>query len=225
MNQLTIKESLIEVLNSNTMKDSMTKKQINILCSAIELFSEKGYEATTTSEIAKKAQVAEGTIFRYYKTKKDLLFAIPACLSMNSIHQILLEEVITIFDDKSKTLEDFLRTLILNRQKFATENMAILKIIFQEIPFHPELRYKISSTLFLPTINRFTQVIDRFKEQGQIVDKPSSTIVNLIITTVFGYFFTRYIAMLDFNWDNENDVENLIQYIMNGISTTKTRAN
>lgn len=196
----------------------MTEKQIKILNAAIELFSAQGYEATRTSEIAKKAKVAEGTIFRYYKTKKDLLLAIPDCLANSPLHQTLLQELNDIFDGKNQTLEGFLKSLVLNRQKFASENIAILKILLQEVPFHPELREKLSNTLFFPLMNRFVHVIDQFKARGQIVDKPSPTIVSMIVTTVLGYFFTRYIAMLEFNWDDLYDTDNLIEYIMFGIS-------
>ena len=42
----------------------MTEKQQKILENAIKMFAEKGYEATSTSEIAKASGVAEGTIFR-----------------------------------------------------------------------------------------------------------------------------------------------------------------
>lgn len=43
-----------------------------ILAAAMELFSEKGYAAVTTKEIAAKAQVSEVTLFRYFETKKAL---------------------------------------------------------------------------------------------------------------------------------------------------------
>jgi AcrR family transcriptional regulator len=43
-----------------------------ILAAARELFSEKGYTAVTTKEIAAKAQVSEVTLFRYFETKKML---------------------------------------------------------------------------------------------------------------------------------------------------------
>jgi AcrR family transcriptional regulator len=64
-----------ELLNQD---ETLTEKQKKILESAIEIFAEKGYSATSTSEIAKKAGVAEGTIFRHYKTKKELLLSIVA---------------------------------------------------------------------------------------------------------------------------------------------------
>ena len=43
---------------------------------AYELFSEKGYDQTTTREIARRAGVALGTIFTYASDKRDLLFLI-----------------------------------------------------------------------------------------------------------------------------------------------------
>jgi len=43
-----------------------------ILKAALELFKEKGLGETTTKEISKKAGIAEGTLFNYFKTKEDL---------------------------------------------------------------------------------------------------------------------------------------------------------
>jgi len=43
-----------------------------ILKAALELFGEKGFYKTTTKEISRKARIAEGTLFNYFKTKEDL---------------------------------------------------------------------------------------------------------------------------------------------------------
>lgn len=39
---------------------------------ALELFAEKGIEATTTREIAERAGTAEGTLYRHFEGKNDL---------------------------------------------------------------------------------------------------------------------------------------------------------
>ena len=206
------------------MDEGMTEKQISILLSAIELFSEKGYEATSTSEIAKKAKVAEGTIFRYYKTKKDLLFDIPSALSKSSLFEVFLEDFNELWNDNHKNFEDFLRKLILNRKTFISETMPILKVIIQEIPFHSELRNKILDTVIFPTVNKFLKLVDKFKEQGEIIDIPSISIVKLIGTSIFGYFFLNYIAMPSI-YRNDDDLDFLVQYIMNGICPNNTVTN
>jgi AcrR family transcriptional regulator len=43
-----------------------------IVDAALALFQTKGFDATTTRQIAKKAKLAEGTIFNYFETKEDI---------------------------------------------------------------------------------------------------------------------------------------------------------
>lgn len=51
-------------------------KRERIRAAAFELFIEKGYEKTTTKEVARRAGVATGTLFLYAKDKPDLLFLV-----------------------------------------------------------------------------------------------------------------------------------------------------
>ena len=51
-------------------------KQEAILAAAEALFREKGYAAVTTQEIAERADVSNGTLFRYARTKADLLVTV-----------------------------------------------------------------------------------------------------------------------------------------------------
>jgi len=214
---LSIKELLQELLDSNNSKLVMTEKQLNIICAAIELFSEKGFAATSTSEIAKRAGVAEGTIFRHYKTKKDLLLAIPDCIVELQISKTFFTQLDNILEQPNVSFEKFLRAVISNRKDFASSNMVLIKIIFQELPFHPDLRLKMTESLFKPAKEKLVKIIDYFKDQGQIKDLPSKTILNFIFTTIFGYMFTCYIAQLDLDWNIEKETENLVRYIMNGL--------
>jgi len=54
----------------------MTDKQGRILNCGLELFAKNGYNATSTSQVAKLAEVSEGLIFRHFKSKEGLLNAI-----------------------------------------------------------------------------------------------------------------------------------------------------
>lgn len=49
--------------------------QQHLLESAQRLFAERGYRGTTTKDIALKAGVSENLIFRYFKSKSDLMVA------------------------------------------------------------------------------------------------------------------------------------------------------
>jgi len=47
-----------------------------ILETALKLFAERGFDATSTRQIAKEVGIAEGLIFHYFPTKASLLTAI-----------------------------------------------------------------------------------------------------------------------------------------------------
>ncbi|MCG8571192.1 MAG: TetR/AcrR family transcriptional regulator [Spirochaetes bacterium] len=51
----------------------MQEKKEKIFKAALNLFNTQGFDATTTAQIAKQAHVATGTLFHYFKTKKELI--------------------------------------------------------------------------------------------------------------------------------------------------------
>jgi AcrR family transcriptional regulator len=63
-------------LQPSTRRDRVEEKERAILRAARSVFVEHGFERARMAEIAKRAGVAEGTIYIYYKTKNDLLRAV-----------------------------------------------------------------------------------------------------------------------------------------------------
>jgi len=53
------------------------EKRQTIIQAAIEVFGKKSFRDSNISEIARKANVAEGTIYQYFANKEDLFFSIP----------------------------------------------------------------------------------------------------------------------------------------------------
>ena len=58
------------------MSKKIAKRQ-TIIQAAIEVFGRKSFRDSSISEIARRASVAEGTIYQYFKNKEDLFFSIP----------------------------------------------------------------------------------------------------------------------------------------------------
>ena len=48
----------------------------DILAAANEIIEAKGFEGATMAEIAQKANIVEGTVYRYFKNKEDLLLRV-----------------------------------------------------------------------------------------------------------------------------------------------------
>lgn len=65
-------------IHSLTMTDVAARedKKECILSAALELFAEKGFHGTAVPEIAQKAGVAAGTIYRYFASKEAIVNAV-----------------------------------------------------------------------------------------------------------------------------------------------------
>lgn len=209
-------DSVIEELFQE--EEGLTDKQKKIIIAAIESFSEKGYAATSTSEIAKKAGVAEGTIFRHYKTKKDLLMGIVSPMMAKLIAPFVIKDLYKVIDHKYERYEDFLRAIMENRIAFLKNNMPLLKILIQEIPFHPELKEQFKAHIASKVFERFVNLVEFYQKKGQIINIPSYSAVRMTFTSIFGFLITRYLILPEAEWNDEEEIELTIQFIMHGLS-------
>jgi len=64
-------------------------KRLAILEAALELIGEKGFHAAPTSEIAERAGVGVGSLYRYFKDKDDLIQQLFAYVTKRSSREIL----------------------------------------------------------------------------------------------------------------------------------------
>lgn len=198
--------------------DELTEKQKKILIAAIEAFAEKGFASTSTSEIAKSAGVAEGTIFRHYKTKKDLLISIVGPMVQKFIAPFVIKDMEKVLNYEHEKIEDFLRAIIENRIAFVSKNMLLFKILIQEMPFQPELKELFKKHIGTKVIERATKIVEHYQAKGQLVDLPPATILRGILSNIFGYIVTRNLLLPELNWDDGVETERTIQFILHGIS-------
>lgn len=210
---------LEELLRAADDEPKMTEKQKRIVEAAIEIFTEKGYSASSTSEIASKAGVAEGTIFRHYKTKKELLFSIVSPIVARLVAPFVLKDFVKVLEAEYSDYESFLRAVYKNRAEFVRRHLPALRIMLQEIPFHPELREPFTNIFLGHILPRIRSVADRFRALGVLrEDLPSDTVIRATITSIFGSLFFRYILMSDVDWDDDAEMERTIDLILYGVA-------
>lgn len=110
----------------------MESTRDRILETALRLISEHGYRGATTAEIARQAGVAEGTIYRYFKDKKELFLA---CVDPVIQEAIRRETALP----NEGTPREILRRRIIERVRVIQENLPVFHILFTESRFHPEI--------------------------------------------------------------------------------------
>ena len=79
------------------MRLKATDKHQRILDAAVKVFATKGFFQAKVSEIAREAQVADGTVYLYFKSKDDLLI---------SIFEVRMREAISRFREAALQEKD-----------------------------------------------------------------------------------------------------------------------
>lgn len=97
-----------------------------VLKTALKLFSSNGFHATTTAQIAKRAGVSEGTIYKYFSSKDDLLAKL--------LRPVIAEIKGNFFGQLSgfANLEQLVEFVVNNRLQFIAANFDFVRLIAQE---------------------------------------------------------------------------------------------
>lgn len=127
--------------------------QTRILKAARKLFARRGYDGTTTRDLAQEAGVAEGTIFRHFENKKAILIEV-ATQGWVEILTDLLTELSEMASYKA--IAQVMRKRMLNLH----QNADLLRVCFMEAQFHPELSEQIQSDVIV----KMTSVAEAFFE-------------------------------------------------------------
>jgi AcrR family transcriptional regulator len=218
--QEPVDQWLQKLLQLDDEEVKMTEKQLKIVQAASEVFAQKGFAASTTSEIAQRAGVAEGTIFRHYKTKKDLLFSIVAPVMAKLIAPFVLRDFYKVLESRFDSFDLMLRAIIDNRISFVERHIQVLKIFVQEIPFHPDLLDQFQKLILTKVVEKFSISIKEFQQQGVIVNWSPLTVIRLIASSLMGYVLSRTFigTMEDNHWDDEKEKEATIAFIIKGLT-------
>ncbi len=118
-----------------------SETQQKILDAAIKSFAAKGFHGTTTAEIAREAAVAEGTIFKYYKTKKLLLHGVLEFIVFELVPSVIMEPVEDVM--KRCMVEDpktVLKQTLLSKVEFLNQNISCIKIVINEMQYHEDIK-------------------------------------------------------------------------------------
>jgi AcrR family transcriptional regulator len=164
----------------------MRKQQI--LDAALPIFSRKGFALTTTSEIAKAAGVAEGTIYNYFSNKRELFIAVIKNLIVTMQLMELIEKLPG--DGTPFVFQDILK----DRLKFA-ENAKVSHImgLMSEIQRDPELKKLYSEQFIQPFFLKMEASYNNMIASGKVRKINPTIITRIIGGMIIGFILLRTI--------------------------------
>ena len=194
-----------------------TDKQRRVLDAAMEIFADKGFAGASTAEIAKRAGVAEGTIFKQYKTKKDLLIGVVAPVFARFVAPTLVREVRDILDEDHADIESLLTKMYVNRMDFIRTHERVMKIAIQEFPFHPEVRELGKEVVLTHLWPSARACIERLQRRGAVREGDPASIIRMVIATLFSFFIMRSVIAPERHWDDDAELRLMIDTLAQGL--------
>ncbi|WP_125710548.1 TetR/AcrR family transcriptional regulator [Lacticaseibacillus porcinae] len=165
----------------------ISTKQKAVLSACLSLFSELGFERTSTAAIAKRAGVSEGTVYKHFKSKTELLDALLEPLSHSVVPLAASEFVHEVHPGRFEHLEDLLRFMIHDRLAFAINNRAMIRVFAQEAFVRSDLLQAGVKAIVGQFAVGFGGAIQHFQATHELVDWSSLRLLRTIAGAVVGY--------------------------------------
>lgn len=157
-----------------------------IIEAAFEVFSEKGFAAGTTAEIARTAGVSEGTIYNYFTSKRELFIAI---IRHFFITAPLLELIDQLPDGNT---EYTFNHILQNRLNLIdSERISRLPVLMTEIIRDPELRALWAREFLQPFFLKMEGVYETLMASGNIRRLEPPVLVRAIGGMILGFLILK----------------------------------
>lgn len=162
-------------------------KRARLRDAAWELFSTKGFEATTTKEIAARAGVASGTLFLYARDKADLLFLV---LHDRLAHAV--DEGMRTLPTDAPLLEQLMH-LFSGFFRVYAEAPGVARAFVKELPGADGPNAAQTNALTMALLTHLSALVQRAQARGEIAgDVPPM----LLAHNAFGLYFVAIVAWL-----------------------------
>ncbi len=182
-----------------------------ILNASLVLFSQKGFNAVTTKEIAKEAGVSEMTLFRHFESKHNLF-------EKAFDKFVFSSKFITLFESLEWDLERDLNKICFSYQDTLYKNKKIILMHFKNEELNPE--FDATMFKFPKELNKLlSNYFEEMRNRGLIQENPEA-LANNFLATNFGLFITFLVMnKLTFETDFLACISSYVKIFARGISS------
>ncbi|SHH73114.1 transcriptional regulator, TetR family [Caloranaerobacter azorensis DSM 13643] len=155
------------------------KKEKSLYAAAYELFTTKGIHNTAISDIAKKAGVAKGTFYLYFKDKYDILDRIILRKSSSVLKEAIKatkEQEITDFVNQVIFFIDFII-------EYLKDNKVLLKLIYKNLSWGLYRRALADTSGYNEMKEIFNSFMESMKDEKYDSENPEKTLFMIIELT------------------------------------------
>ncbi|EQB87241.1 AcrR family transcriptional regulator [Clostridium punense] len=162
------------------MDISLIHRREGIIISTIEAINEVGLQNLSTKIIAKKEGVSEGTLFRHFKNKTEIMIAVLDHFSQFD------DAIIEASENKNLNPVDTITYFITAYAEYYENYPAITSLVqaYDTLAYEEELSEKVRSILN-KRLNFLLKTIDKGKEEGFLQREVKTELIEDLITGAF----------------------------------------
>lgn len=199
--------------------ENITDRQKAILQAALDLFAEQGFEATSTSQIAKRANVALGSVYHTFRNKNELLMAVMTPMFENVFQSSANQFIDQTLGKKYDNFNEFIYSLVKDRLRFIDDNFKVIKIMAGELLTDQHFTQEIIDVFSKQLFQSAMPTIERFKQEGEIVDWHNKDILQVIFGPFAVHFGKLVLGIADLtNAGKNREIEVASQSIIKALA-------
>lgn len=165
-----------------------------ITAAAMSAFAENGYDATRVDDVARRAGISKGLLYRYFETKEDLFKAV-----IRGFVSPRVADLTAAADNTELSVAAFLRGPFLERiQQVPRSPLKILvRLMVSEGPKHPDLTAYYWKHVISPALAALQRLIDKGIRDGEFRDTglrehPQLLVSPVLLATLWAVVFERH---------------------------------
>ena len=137
-----------------------TDKYQKIIQAATKVFADRGFYNAKVADVAKEAQVADGTIYLYFKNKDDLLISI-----FEESMDVFIAAVATSMEGVQDPVEKLKRFIFLHLE-LVKQNQNTAQVLQIELRQSSKFIKEYAGTKFREYLAIISSILDEGKEKG-----------------------------------------------------------
>ena len=156
------------------------QRQDQILEAALLVFSRRGFDRATVPDVAREAGIAVGTIYNYYKSKRELLVAIT--------NKYIIEPFTEIIKQPHAAGDAaYMAAIMENRLNLGLENVGKFLPLLSEVQRDTELRRSYAEQVLWPVMGIMEKYVASRVKEGAFRDINPAFVTRAVGGMVIGF--------------------------------------
>jgi len=196
-----------------------TEKEKAIIDAALALIGERGIDGATTAEIARRANVTEKTLFRYFPSKQDLVRRVlfPLLLQVGLMRN--WEAFEALLRGTGSGFRKWYVALEADRFRTISINPGLARTVLTELLVDGELREAMETVWRQHIWRPMVEGLQALQASGAVRhDINAEVLARAIHCLHVGYFMARYVFVPDRAWDDASQIDKMADILCRGSS-------